>query len=376
VNEFSSNLPEKIRRALPKIVKELHSQVTVSSMGLYGSWSRGDAVPTSDLDILVVDRSDQEMEYVERTEIDGISVDYNHVPRKWLVEALPPFLDQKLFETNVFFDSDWSLTVAKNWIQKLYRNKGRIEIRTNNLLLDSDTYLSRVSSALMRKDYESASLFIPSSVEPLAKILLEIVGLPFSNSRLLKNFRLATEMMKKPSLFTSFLRLSNIQKCDREDARIGLSLLEKGHDALSKEVSANEGLLKNMHRFARASIQYHSNPRFMSGVAARVGEMIDSGETEEALLYCRRLLTSFFEDHGILVSAKEGTKIDYSVLTRQLKGVGEEANTMYDIAQESFALKAIDPSMVRENVQFARDMIRSLRRETNLLIEKSQSTGP
>ena len=57
MNEFSSGLPEKIRKALPKIAKELHSQVTVSSMGLYGSWSRGDAVPASDLDILVVDRS-------------------------------------------------------------------------------------------------------------------------------------------------------------------------------------------------------------------------------------------------------------------------------------------------------------------------------
>ena len=372
---FSSNLPEKIRKALPKIVRELHSQNTVSSMGLYGSWSRGDAVPASDLDILVVDRSDQEMEHVERMEIDGIPVDYNHVPRKWLVEALPPFLDQKLFETNVFFDSDWSLTVAKNWIQKLYRNKGRIEIRTNNFLLDSETYLSRVSSALARKDYESASLFIPFSVEPLAKIFLEIVGLPFSSSRLLRNFRLATEMLRKPSLFTSFLKLSNIQRCGKEDARTALGLLRKSHDVLSKEILGNEDLLRNLHRSSRASIQYHSDPRFMSGVAARVEAMIDSGETEEALLYCRRLLTYFFEDQGILVSAKEGTKIDYSVLTRQLKGVGEEANSMYEIAQESFGLKAIDPETVRENVKFARDMIRSLGREKNLLIDKSQSVG-
>jgi predicted nucleotidyltransferase len=367
--DLSSKLPEKIRRILPKISKELHARKNVSSMGLYGSWSRGDAAPSSDLDILVVDKSDPDLEYIERVEMDTIPIDLNFVPKKWLVERLPPFLDQKLYETNVFFDSDWSLTVAKNWIQRLHRNKGRIEIRTDALLLDSETYISRVISALSRKDYESASLFIPLSLEPVAKILLDILGLPYSNSRLVRNFHLATNIIKKPSLFSSFLRLSNLPPQDRENCLKILDLLEKSQGILYGSVQENPETLKTIHASVKNSIKYHINPLFISGVKTRVKGLIEAGELEEAVLYTKRIMISIFEDYGVLIAGKEGTKIDYTVLTRHLKGIGEYDTPMYEIARETFDLANAVPELINENLEFARDIIKSFSKEKNLLID-------
>jgi predicted nucleotidyltransferase len=48
-------LPEKIRRNLEKVVKEMMIEENVYGVGLFGSWSRGDASASSDVDLLILD---------------------------------------------------------------------------------------------------------------------------------------------------------------------------------------------------------------------------------------------------------------------------------------------------------------------------------
>ena len=91
-------LPEKIRRTLEKIVKEMRIKENVYSVGLFASWSRGDATKSSDVDLLVLDKGDFNHEFVERIEINGLLVDLDHIPKAWIHGQIPPELDQKINE--------------------------------------------------------------------------------------------------------------------------------------------------------------------------------------------------------------------------------------------------------------------------------------
>ena len=58
-------LPDRVRSILEKIVRRLSRRETVSGVGLFGSWSRGEAVMSSDVDLLIVDNEDFDYEFVE-----------------------------------------------------------------------------------------------------------------------------------------------------------------------------------------------------------------------------------------------------------------------------------------------------------------------
>nr|NIR87680.1 nucleotidyltransferase domain-containing protein [Candidatus Bathyarchaeota archaeon] len=93
-----ARLPDKLRLVLERIVRSLSRRETVSGVGLFGSWSRGDAAVSSDVDLLVVDGRDFKYEYVARVEYDDFLVDLNYIPKKWVRSSVPPELDQKLYE--------------------------------------------------------------------------------------------------------------------------------------------------------------------------------------------------------------------------------------------------------------------------------------
>ncbi|MCK4482337.1 nucleotidyltransferase domain-containing protein, partial [Candidatus Bathyarchaeota archaeon] len=65
-------LPEKIRRTLEKIVREMRIQENIYGVGLFGSRSRGDAAESSDIDLLILDKGNFNHEFVEKIEINGL----------------------------------------------------------------------------------------------------------------------------------------------------------------------------------------------------------------------------------------------------------------------------------------------------------------
>ena len=135
-------LPEKIRRTLERIVKEMRVKENVYGVGLFGSWSRGDATPSSDIDLLTLDDGSSSYEYTKRIEIRGLLIDLDHIPKRWIQGPIPPEIDQKLYETQILYDRDWSLTNAKLLMVKSYGSLERVEIRTKMHIVDSDVYLS------------------------------------------------------------------------------------------------------------------------------------------------------------------------------------------------------------------------------------------
>ncbi|RJS69456.1 nucleotidyltransferase domain-containing protein, partial [Candidatus Bathyarchaeota archaeon] len=83
-------LPEKIRRTLERIVKEMRVKENVYGVGLFGSWSRGDATPSSDIDLLTLDDGSSSYEYTKRIEIRGLLIDLDHIPKRWIQGPIPP----------------------------------------------------------------------------------------------------------------------------------------------------------------------------------------------------------------------------------------------------------------------------------------------
>lgn len=50
-------LPEKLRKTLERIVRDLRVREDVYGIGLFGSWSRGDATASSDVDLFILDKA-------------------------------------------------------------------------------------------------------------------------------------------------------------------------------------------------------------------------------------------------------------------------------------------------------------------------------
>ena len=72
-------LPGNIRDILASLMEDLKSRESVISVGLFGSWSRGEATSSSDVDLLVVDGRNLSYEYVERAEIESIFLSLIHI---------------------------------------------------------------------------------------------------------------------------------------------------------------------------------------------------------------------------------------------------------------------------------------------------------
>ena len=53
--------PERVRRTLERVVKEMRVKENVYGKGLFGSWSRGDAVSSSDVDLLILEKAKETM---------------------------------------------------------------------------------------------------------------------------------------------------------------------------------------------------------------------------------------------------------------------------------------------------------------------------
>ena len=198
-------LPEKIRRTLEKTVKELASRGDVYGLGLFGSWSRGDATPTSDIDLLILTKSEIPDEYTERIVANSLMIDLNFIPMKWILGPLPPELDQKLFDLQIFYDRDWKLTNVKMLMAKAYSSPERVEIRTNAHAIEANIYLSRATSALFKGDLLSAKLFASTAMENALKIPLEIALQPISNSHFIERAELATENLGLKNLFADYM---------------------------------------------------------------------------------------------------------------------------------------------------------------------------
>jgi len=364
-------LSEKIRHALEKLVRDLSQRETISGVGLFGSWSRGDAVAESDTDLLVVDRQSLSHERVERLESDDLFVDLDYVPRRWVSVSLLPEIDQKLFEVLVLYDRDWSLTNAKDWMCRSYRKPERMNIRFEMYLVDADIYLSRSSSALARGDLESAIVFASVALESILKIVIEAGLLPFSLSRFVHSLEESTKKLGCQQFFDAFVdvsRLSSVRQCDAER---GLGLFKTVWDYVASHLQEQASTLDSVDFKVKSQLNYYGNPALLRGVLARSQGMVDAGEYAETCHYVRRVLMDILENYAWFAATLEGKRLDYTMLFKSLKTFKETPSRLYENAVAAFDLQNLTRKEAEKAVELAKEAIVKVRKTRNELLLNS-----
>jgi predicted nucleotidyltransferase len=351
------HLPENVRQALQKLTVNLSKQEATSGVGLFGSWSRGDASPQSDVDLLIVEKSGAMYERVQRIELNDLCIDLNYVPRKWVSLSLPPEIDQKLFDALVLYDRDWSLTNAKDWINRTYRNSERMNIRCEMHLVDADIYVSRASSALARGDYPSACAFAGLGLEFALKVVVEAGLLPFSTSRFIPVLEEAAKKLDCPHFFGTFLDVSALTLINRDDAE---RCLRRCNDVWGYGVAflqEQETMLSSLHHRVRDKLNYYGNLAFLKGMNARTQGIIDCGDYKESCYYVRRNLLGFLENCALAAACLENIRLDSSMLFNYLKASKEFSPKLFEAALSAFGLQSLTLKKAEATVELTRETV-------------------
>jgi predicted nucleotidyltransferase len=362
-------LPEKIRRTLERIVAELRVRENIYGIGLFGSWSRGDAASSSDVDLFILDKSNLPHEYFEKIEINGLFIDLDHVPKKWIHGPIPPEIDQKLYEMQILYDRDWSLTNTKLLMAKYYASPERVEIRTETHVIDADIYLSRATSAFSREDFRSAHLFASLALENILKVLVEIALKPFSNSRFLENLEASTANFGMQTMFSEFLEVTRLKEANNESVKEKLRLFKNIWDEMQATTKQNMQTLDSSHFMVKTKLNYYLNPAFLQGTIMRTNTLIENGKFSEASHYLSDILLNTLESYVWLKSSIEKVKIDYTTLIRSLESLEEKNPKNYNHIINFLNLSNIDKVRADQAISKSREIILKIRRDRKVLIK-------
>jgi len=362
-------LPEKIRRTLEKIVKEMRIKENVYGVGLFGSWSRGDAVKSSDVDLLVLDKGSFSHEFVERTEINGLLIDLDHIPKRWIHGLIPPEVDQKIHEMQILYDRDWSLTNTKLLMAKSYSSPERVDIRTEAHIVESDIYLSRATSAFSREDLESAQLFATIALENILRVLMEIALEPFSNSRFIQKLEDSTAKLDRRNLFTEYLNVLSVNKNYNGSVEAKLKLFKAIWDEISFTAKQNLQALESSHFIVKTKLKYYLNPAFLQGMVTRTKSLINSEKKIEAAHYLQGTLVDLIENYAWLKSSIANIKIDCTTLMRSLKSLEEKNPQNYRHIIDFLNLRDVDKPNVTDTIEKTRRVMLKIREERKVLIK-------
>ena len=362
-------LPEKLRKALERTVKELAAKKNVYGVGLFGSWSRGDAAASSDIDLFILDKDDFAYEYVERVERGGFLIDLNHVPKQWIQGQIPPEIDQKLYEMQILYDRDWGFTNTKLLMTKSYCSPERVDIRTEAHVVESDIYLSRATSAFSRHDFRSSHLFATVALENTLKVLVEIALQPFSNSRFMETAENSAAKLGMRSLFDEYVQMTGFSTVDNTHAKDRLRLFKTIWNECKTVAEQSPSALESVHFKVRTRLNYYLNLAFLQGAAMRATAMIEAGKNAEALHYLNNILLDIVENYAWLKSSVNKVKIDYTTLVRSLESLEGQNSRNYKSMITLLGLETMDRVGAARDVDKTREAILKARKDRKLLIK-------
>lgn len=361
-------LPSQIRPIFGRFVEDLAKQATVSSIGLFGSWTRYDASPLSDYDVLVIEGRGLDYEFHERVDYGGLLMDITRIPKAWVDEVVRPDVDHMLHETDILYDPSGLLERARDWVKANYRTPGRIEVRTEQYITRADTYFSRASSAMTRGDLETASLFSDMSLAPIAHTVMDVAGLPITRSAFVWNLRRACTKLDMIGIYKVILSNTRLGGLEKADVSSALDRFEGVWRRISRYMEDNREVIRGLHSRLRDEINYLTDPTLLKGIFRRTEEMIDESNFIEAAHYLRSWMLQLLEHYAWLISAKEGTKFDYTSLFRTLR-VYEGPSGIYDGAAEVFNLKNLERNAVTQELDSARSLIAHTRKNRREMID-------
>jgi predicted nucleotidyltransferase len=358
-----------VRKTLEKLVRELEAKGNASGVGLFGSWSRGEATSASDIDLLILDDSNLKDEYVERITPSDLMVDLDHVPKQWINTVIPPDMDQKLYELQILFDRDWGLANTKLLMNKSYVSAERVSIRTEAHVVDSDIYLSRATSAFSREDYRSAYLFSAVALESILKVLVEIALQPFSNSHFVERLETSTARLGVPHLFTEYLNMARFEEINASIAKEKLRLFRLIWDEMNDIVRRHPQKLEPSHFRIRTGLKYYLNPAFLQGIVMRSNFMIDNEKLVESLHYLEAVFLTIVENYAWLKSSIDRIKIDNTLLLRSLENLEKKNPKNYEHIVDFLDLKNIERLDAARAIRKTKEIMLRIRKDRKVLIK-------
>lgn len=353
-----AKLPDAMQSTIDSLVEDLKSQEAITGVALFGSWSRGDAVESSDVDLLIVDKRDFEYEYTERIELDNLLIDLNYVPERWLVGRAPPEVDQKVYEAEILYDRTQRLTRIQDWTRKTYWTHERVDLRTESYLMNAYTFLSRATSAQNKGDLKSASVYAEMGVENILKVLIEANMLPISNTHFIEGLESSVKKLCMRDIFNDYIKISRLVDLDRSEAESILETFEEGWgEATSRDLDST---LKDLHEKVRRSLNYYGKPAFLRGMVDRSRALMDDDAFIEAGHYIDRTFVDMLENYAWLALTSEGVKFDYTVLFASLE-TAKPFKTVYNSAVKALRLDEVSPEEVGSSVERSREIINQIR---------------
>jgi predicted nucleotidyltransferase len=365
------NFPEKINGILKTLTEDLKSRESISSIGLFGSWSRGDATPSSDIDLLIIDNRDFDFEYIERAKIAGYFFDFNYIPKKWILRIIPSQLDQKLYETQIFFDKDQVLTNAKKLTEKIYWEPERVDIRTESYLIVAQTYLTRARLSFNKEDFQSTKFNVATGIEPLMKVLLEINKKFIKNSHLVQDFEKSAKKLGMPKIFKNYVNLMGFSKYNQRKIVDRLNSFSSLWLKAIKFIESNSLVLKTMHFKIKNSLKYYGTESFWKGMLVRTKALIENDEIIEAAHYLFLVTAKMFENYMWLFSSIEGTRFDYSIPFQYLSDSKKMSNEIYEENVETFGLKEVKKEEAEEYLKRFKEDFINIRQKRRALIKNT-----
>jgi len=368
-------LPENIRGVLASLMEDLKSRGSVISVGLFGSWSRGEATSSSDVDLLVVDGRNLDYEYVERAEIDGIFLDLDYVPEKWVLREFPPEIDQKIYEAEILYDSNGTLETAKNTMKKIMWMPERVEIRTGDYLVKADTLLSRGLSAYGRENYQSAKLYAVLALETAMRILIEVSRILFSNSHYIRDLEASMKRLGLKELYGEYLKIAGLSKVNRKNIEGIFKAFVDMWSSVINIVEINSSAVKSLHEEIINDLNFYCKSSFLRGITARVRSLLEEGFFVEAARYMLRSSVDMLENYAWLLASIEGTRFDYTDLVERIKNSKASPSVVHENAVEVLMVKDVSLQDANLSLEKSRDIILNIRQKRKELIARMSTNS-
>jgi len=361
-------MPKNIQSILTGLMEDLKSRESITGIGLFGSWSRGEASSSSDIDLLVVDSRNLNYEYVERAEIEDIFIDLDYIPEKWVLRDFPSEIDQKIYEAEILYDPNGTLERAKNTMLKIMWLPERVEIRTGRYLIEADILLSRGLSAYGRDDYQSAKLSAVLGLERIMRIIMEVNRIPFSNSRYIRALEASAKKIGLNELYGDYLEISGLSKVNRRASEGIFKALIDMWEAVIRFVEVNSSTVKSLHEEIIKNLNFYCTRSFLHGIAARTRSLLQEGLPVEAVHYMLYTSASMLENYAWLLAKIEGTPFDYTRLMSCLKNSKTSPKIVYENAVEVLMLRDVSLQDAEETLQKTRDIALDIRKKRKELI--------
>lgn len=364
-------LPERFSGVLSGLIEDLKAREVVLGFGLFGSWSRGDATPASDVDLLVVESREYDYDYVERIELNGCLLDLNYVSKYWIAK-MPPEIDQKIYEMKILFDRDGSLTKAKNLMSRIYWKPERIELRTESYLFEADSYLSRARQAFNRGDYRSAKVNAIRSLWAAAKILIEVGRRFILNSSFIRSLEPACKSLDMYAFYRGYIEVAGFDKLGKSDVKLMLDSLLSAWEGIMKFTAAIPQMPKDAHPKFSAKLNYYGRESFIKGLKAKINDLLEVSPIESAN-YIFHTSMDALESYVYIASILEGVRFDYATILKHLSELKRSPSGVYYGVIRALRVENVSDKEAENTLKIVANAVLDLRQKRKELIARLSS---